>query len=99
MTGTLAELVDVMLAHVSEILDTNDLSIIEDLHDTCILQLNEMIGGAEDILLGTIDGYVSDIGVMKSVTLYCSVALLLILYFLMVLYCFKSSLKAREKLT
>lgn len=43
MTGTLSELVDVMLAHVTEIMDSKDLSIIEDVHETCIVQLNNMI--------------------------------------------------------
>lgn len=43
MTGTLSELVDVMLAHVTQIIDSGDLSIVEDIHQTCIEQLNGML--------------------------------------------------------
>lgn len=43
MTGSIIELVDVMLAHVTEVLSNGDLGIVEEIHSTCILQLNTMI--------------------------------------------------------
>lgn len=43
MVGTLSELVDVVLAHVTEVIYTGDLSIVRDILSACVGQLSDMI--------------------------------------------------------
>ena len=43
MVGTLSELVDVVLAHVTEVIHTGDMSIVRDILSVCVGQLSDMI--------------------------------------------------------
>lgn len=99
MIGTLSELVDVILAHVTEVMYTGDFSIIKDIQVTCVNQLNHMITSNQEAILDVIDSSISEITFLKNVLLYSSVAIILLLYFFMITYCVKSNYKAKEKLT
>jgi hypothetical protein len=99
MIGTLSELVDVVLAHVTEVMYTGDLTIIHDILSTCVSQLSDMISGNQDAILGSISSSIDSISFLKGVILYSSIAIILLLYFFMILYCVKSNFRAKEKLT
>lgn len=99
MIGTLSELVDVILAHVTEVMFTSDLSIVKDILGACVGQLSDMISANQDAILIAISHSIDGISFLKGVTLYSSIAIIVLLYFFMILYCVKSNFKAKEKLT
>lgn len=43
MIGTLSELVDVVLAHVTEVLYTNNIAIVKDILDACVGSINGLL--------------------------------------------------------
>jgi len=99
ITGTLIELVDVILAHVTEVLSSGDLSIIEDIHNTCINQLNDMIKDAQSSIYGQVVAKINYINTLSNIVLFCSLGIVVILYFLMILYCFKSNSQLKQSLS
>lgn len=99
MIGTLSELVDVILAHVTEVMFTGDLTIIKDILGACVGQLSSMIRSNQLDILTSINGSIDDISFLKNVIQYCSMGIILLLYFFMILYCVKSNYKSKEKLT
>jgi hypothetical protein len=98
MVGTLSELVDVILAHVTEVMYTGNLNIVTDILSACVGQLSDMISSNQDAILSEISASIDSISFLKKVTLYSSMGIILLLYFFMVLYCVKSNFKAKKKL-
>ena len=99
VTGTLIELVDVVLAHVTEVLSSGDLSVIEEIHSTCFDQLNGMIINAQSNIYGQVVAQINDINTLSNVVLFSSLGIVVILYFLMILYCFKSNSQLKQSLS
>ena len=99
VTGTLIELVDVILAHVTEVLSSGDLSVIEEIHSTCFDQLNGMIINAQSNIYGQVVAQINDINTLSNVVLFSSLGIVVILYFLMILYCFKSNSQLKQSLS
>ena len=91
MSGTLIELVDVMLAHVTELLSSGDSSIIEDIHDACIIQLNDIIRSSQGQIYIRVVSDINSVSSLSNITLYCSLGIVAVLYILMVFYCFQSN--------
>jgi len=91
VSGNLIELVDVMLAHITESLGNGNMSIIQDIRNTTIGQLNGMIGLAQADIYSQLLSQLNSISLLSSIVLYCSLGVVLLLYILMVFYCFKSN--------
>ena len=62
-------------------------------------QLNAMITSNQNEILESIGKSIGDISFLKNVMLYCSIGVMVLLYFFMVSYCVKSNYKSKEKLT
>ena len=99
LTGTLIELIDVILAHVTEVLNNGDLSVVEDIHTTCIGQLNYMIQNAQTNVYNQVIDQINYINTLSHVVLFSSLGIVVILYFLMILYCFKSNSQLKQSLS
>ncbi len=87
-TGNLNELVEVILSEVYTLTKTKEYEVIEDIHDTMILQLSDMIEIQQDIVSDMIGASLSQ---MKSLKNYLGLGILfgiVIFYILMIYLCY-----------
>lgn len=98
-SGTIIELIDVILAHVTEVLSNGDLSLIEEIHSTCMGQLNEMIKAAQGNVYGEVVAQISSVSLLSNTVLYSSLGVVSVLYFLMVFYCIQSNTQLKKSLS
>lgn len=97
--GSVNELVDVILAHVTEFMATLDTALIEKIHDTCFEQLNYIIVDAHSELKQSMLDEIDTSRVLKNALFYTSMGLVVVLYLFMLIYCVKSSYRAKESIS
>ena len=84
------------MAHVTEFMSTLQVSVIENIHDTCFDQLNQIMVDAHAQLKQEIMDQIATSRILKNALFYTSMGLVVILYIFMLINCVSNIYRAKE---
>jgi hypothetical protein len=84
--GTLDELVDVLLFHVIEVLQTKNFDMIEELHNSVILDISSRIQDQKIYMHDLVVSHISSISELKNITTFLIIFGVVCYYILMIMF-------------